>query len=158
MKKSTRKWIWHAQWLRPVTGTGHHSCPCAISSHVIGIGDLKQPRRRAEWTPTGSVLMKPATSAHVSDVVHMAFRAWHMLIFRPQVNVSIQSNFCRFCAHFTVFNTNVWKKKTFFVLFVEGWAVGEKDFERFSVNREPWFSMASAGKNPWVKVKCLCSP
>ena len=36
--------------------------------------DLKQPRRRAEWTPTGSVLTKPATSAHVSDVLHMAFR------------------------------------------------------------------------------------
>ena len=36
--------------------------------------DLKQPRRRAEWTPTGSALTKPATSAHVSDVVHMAFR------------------------------------------------------------------------------------
>ena len=36
--------------------------------------DLKQPRRRAEWTPAGSVLTKPATSAHVSDVVHMAFR------------------------------------------------------------------------------------
>ena len=39
------------------------------------IRDLKQPRRRTEWTPTGSVLMKPATSAHVKDVVHMAFRA-----------------------------------------------------------------------------------
>ena len=38
------------------------------------IRDLKQPRRRAEWTPTGSVLTKPATSAYVSDVVHMAFR------------------------------------------------------------------------------------
>ena len=38
------------------------------------IRDLKQPRRRAEWTPTGNVLTKPATSAHVSDVVHMAFR------------------------------------------------------------------------------------
>ena len=39
------------------------------------IRDLKQPRRRAEWTPSGSVLTRPATSAHVSDVVHMAFRA-----------------------------------------------------------------------------------
>ena len=36
--------------------------------------DLKQPGRRAKWTPTGSVLTKPATSAHVSDVVYMAFR------------------------------------------------------------------------------------
>ena len=36
--------------------------------------DLKQPRRRAEWTPTGNVLTKPATSACVIDVVHMAFR------------------------------------------------------------------------------------
>ena len=36
--------------------------------------DLKQARRRAEWTPTGSVLTKRATSAHVSDFVHMAFR------------------------------------------------------------------------------------
>ena len=115
--------------------------------------DLKQPRRRTEWTPTESVLTKPATSVHVSDVIHMAFRAWHLLICRPQVNVSIQSSLCRFCAHFTLFNTNVWKKETFFVLFVEGWAVGGKDFERFSVNREPWFSMASVGKNPWVKVK-----
>ena len=40
----------------------------------IVIRDLKQPRRQAEWTSTGSVLTKPATSAHVSDVVHMAFR------------------------------------------------------------------------------------
>ena len=39
-----------------------------------GNRDLKQPRRRAQWTTTGSVLTKPATSAHVSDVVHMAFR------------------------------------------------------------------------------------
>ena len=62
--------------------------------------------------------------------------------------MNIQSNLCRFCAHFTLFNTNVGKKETFFVLFVEGWAVGAKDFERFSVNREPCFSMASAGKNP----------
>ena len=38
------------------------------------IRDLKQPRRRAQWTTTGSVLTKPATSAHVSDVVHMVFR------------------------------------------------------------------------------------
>ena len=51
--------------------------------------DLKQPRRRAKWTPSGSVLTKPATSAHVGDVVHMAFRTWHLLICRPQVNVSI---------------------------------------------------------------------
>ena len=41
---------------------------------IIIIRDLKQPRRRAEWTPTESVLTKPATSAHVSDVVHIAFR------------------------------------------------------------------------------------
>ena len=85
----------------------------------------------------------------------MAIRTWHMLIFRPWVNVSIQSNICRFCAHFSFFITSVWKKKTFFVLFVEGWAVGEKYFERFSVNREPRYSTASAGKNPWVKKKSV---
>ena len=34
---------------------------------------LKQPSRWAKWTPTGSVLTKPATSAHVSDVVRMAW-------------------------------------------------------------------------------------
>ena len=96
----------------------------AVNSDLkLSIRDLKQPRRRAEWTLTGSVLTKPATSAHVSDVVHMAFRTWHLLICRPQVNVSIQSNLWRFCAHFTLFNTNVWKKETVFVLFVEGWAV-----------------------------------
>jgi len=39
------------------------------------IRDLKQPGQRAKWTPTGSLLTKPATSAHVTDVVHMAFRA-----------------------------------------------------------------------------------
>ena len=90
------------------------------------IMDLKQPGRRAQWTPTGSVLTKPATSAHVSDVVHMAFRTWHLLIYRPQMNVSIQSNLWRFFAHFILFNTNVWKKETVFVLFTEGWAVGGK--------------------------------
>ena len=31
-------------------------------------------RRRAEWTPTGSVLMKPPTSVHVGDVIHMEFQ------------------------------------------------------------------------------------
>ena len=41
--------------------------------------DLKQPRRRAEWTAIGSVLTKPATSAHVSNFVHMAFRAFAVL-------------------------------------------------------------------------------
>ena len=44
------------------------------SSSTTHDRDLKQPRRRAEWTPTGSVLTKPATSAYVSDVVHMVFR------------------------------------------------------------------------------------
>ena len=45
------------------------------------------------------------------------------------------------------------KKGTFFLLFVEGWVCGTKHFQRFSVNS----SMASAGKNPGVEVKCLFS-
>ena len=101
-----------------------------LSRNGAVIRDFKQPRRRAEWTPTGSVLTKSSTSAHVSYVVHIAFRTWHLLICRPQVNVSI-SNLWRFCAHFTMFNTNVLKKETFFVLFVEGWAVGGKTSRDF---------------------------
>ena len=48
--------------------------PITTLRRLLTNRDLKQPRRRAEWTPTGSVLTKLATSAHVSDVVHMAFR------------------------------------------------------------------------------------
>ena len=103
--------------------------------------DLKQPGRRAKWTPTGSVLTKPATSAHVSDVVHMAFRTSNVWICGPQVNVSIQSNLFRSCAHLTLFCTNVWTERN--LLFT---------FSRFSVNS----TMASAGKNPWVEVFLKC--
>ena len=78
------------------------------------IRDLKQPGRRAKGTPTGSVLTKPATSAHVSDVVHMAFRTTNMWICGSQVNVTIQSNLFRFCAHLTLFCTHVWKKRNLF--------------------------------------------
>ena len=36
--------------------------------------DLKQPRRRAEWTPTGSARANSTTTAHVNAVVHISFR------------------------------------------------------------------------------------
>ena len=53
----------------------HVKVCCYLNSRSHAVNrDLKQPRRRAEWTPTGSVLTKQATSAHISDVVHMAFR------------------------------------------------------------------------------------
>ena len=107
--------------------------------------DLKQPRRRAEWTPTGSVLMKPATSAHVSDVVHMAFRTWHLLICRPQVNVNIQSSLWRFCAMFE-------KRKPFMYFLPK---VGPPE-ERFrEIFGKPWAVVFNGfgGKEPVSKSK-----
>ena len=104
---------------------------------------LKQSGRRAKWTPTESVLTKPKRSSCGCDVVYMAFRTSNVWICVPQVNVNIQSNYFRFFAHSTLFCTNVWKKETF-LLFVEGWVSGTKDFERFSVNS----SMTSAHKEP----------
>ena len=86
--------------------------------------DLKQPGRRAKWTTTGSVLMKPATSAHVSDVVHMAFWTSNVSMCSPQVNVSSQSNFLSFLYPFNIVLYQGLKKETFFLLFVEGWVCG----------------------------------
>ena len=119
--------------------------------------DLKQPRPRAKWT-LPEVFSQSRQLLRVSDVVHMVFRTWHLLICSPQVNASIQSNLWHFCAFFTLFNKNVWKKEPFLYFLLKSYAVGAKKSKRFLVNREPWFSMASAGKNLWVKVKCLRSP
>ena len=52
----------------------------------------------------------------------------------------------------------MFEKGNLFCTFCGKLGCWRKNFDRFSVNREPWFSMASAGKNSWVKVKRLCSP
>ena len=86
-----------------------------VEPETLGtFSNLGSPGRRAKWTPTWSVLTNPVTSAHVSDVVHMAFRRSNVWICGPQVNVSIQSNLFRFCAQLTLFCTNIWKKEPSF--------------------------------------------
>jgi len=52
-------------------------------------------------------------------------------VLPPQVNVSIQSNHCRFCAHSTLFNANVWKKETFFCTFCRRLGRWSKRFRFF---------------------------
>ena len=74
MKSKRCSYVWignHVRVKKLGSGPGVGKCP----TPGLYIRDLKQPRRRAKWTPTRSILTKPATSAHVSDVVHMAFRA-----------------------------------------------------------------------------------
>ena len=130
-------------------------CCTYLNFHIArnAIRDLKQPRRRAKWTPTGSVMTKLATSTHVSDVVHMALRTWHLLICRPRVNVSIERNLCRFCAHFTLFNTNVWRKETFFCTFCRRLGRWSKRFRE--IFGKPWAVVINGfcGKEPVSKIK-----
>ena len=54
--------------------------------------------------------------------------------------------------------TPMFEKRKPFLYFLPKVGPLEERFREISVNREPWFSMASAGKNLGVKVKCLCSP